>query len=148
MDVKRADESAVPEKTRLDPVVGIRERVAEAMERELAAAQREALRKEEELQVSRTRAAKDHRKSGDAAEWQLVEAGHTRALQIIRVNEQQVRTQATVVEKVRAKTRSAQLALEVVKRAADRKRTEQVQARAKQDAKQLDQIATLMFSHG
>ena len=138
----------MPEKTRLDPVVDLRERAATAVERELAAARREALRKEEELALSRLRAAKDHRASGDAAEWQLVEAGHARSLQLVRVKEQQVRAHAVVVEKVRVKAQSAQMALEVVKRAADRKRTEAVQAREKQDARQLDQIATLLYSHG
>lgn len=138
----------MPEKTRLDPVVDLRERAATAVERELAAARREALRREEELALSRLRAAKDHRASGDAAEWQLVEAGHARSLQLVRVKEQQVRAHAVVVEKVRVKAQSAQMALEVVKRAADRKRTEAVQAREKQDARQLDQIATLLYSHG
>jgi hypothetical protein len=144
----RDEDSSVPEKTRLDPVVDLRERAATAVERELAAAQREALRKDEELALSRVRAANDHRASGDAAEWQLVEAGHARSLQLVRVKEQQVRAHAVVVEKVRVKAQSAQMALEVVKRAADRKRVEAVQAREKQDAKQLDQIATLLYSHG
>jgi flagellar biosynthesis chaperone FliJ len=144
----RDEESSVPEKTRLDPVVDLRERAANVVERELAAARREAIRKDEELAQSRVRAAKDHRASGDAAEWQLVEAGHARSLQVVRVKEQQVRAHAVVVEKVRVKAQSAQMALEVVKRAADRKRTEAIQARAKQDAKQLDAIATLLYSHG
>jgi flagellar biosynthesis chaperone FliJ len=146
MRVRRDEREIVPEKTRLDPVVDLRERAATAVERELAAAQREALRKDEELAQSRVRAAKDHRASGDAAEWQLVEAGHARSLLTVKAKEQQVRAHAVVVEKVRVKAQSAQTALEVVKRAAGRKRTEAVQAREKQDAKQLDAIATLLFS--
>ena len=138
----------MPEKTRLDPVIDLRERAASAVERELSAARREALRKEDDLASSRVRAATDHRKPGDAAEWQLVEAGHARSLQTVRVKEQQVRAHALVVEKVRVKVESAQMALEVVRRAAGRKRTESALAREKQDARQLDQIATLLFSHG
>jgi flagellar export protein FliJ len=137
----------VPEKTRLDPVVDIRERAAEAVERELAAAQREARRKEQDLAAARERASKDQRRPGDAAEWQLVEAGHARSLQLVRAKELQVSAHATVVEKVRVKAQSAQMALEVVRRAADRKRAELVLARDKSEAKQLDAIATLLYSH-
>jgi flagellar biosynthesis chaperone FliJ len=146
--VQRDDHQHVLEKTRLDPVVDIRTRASEAVERELSAARREALRQERELAAARASAANDQRKPGDAAEWQLVEAGHTRSLQMVRVKEQQVRAQATVVENVRVKAQSAQMALEVVRRAADRKRAEAVQIREKADAKQLDAIATLLFSHG
>jgi flagellar export protein FliJ len=136
----------VPEKTRLDPVVDMRERAAEAVERELAAARREAQKREQELAAAKARAAVDQRQSGDAAEWQLVEAGHARSLQMVRTTEQQLRAQATVVEKTRVKAQSANMALEVVRRAADRKRAEAIQTRAKADAKQLDAIATLLYT--
>jgi flagellar export protein FliJ len=140
-----ADELSV-EKTRLDPVVDLRERASDAVERELTSARAEAERREQDLLAAKARCAVDQRRASDAAEWQMIEAGHARSLQLVRAKEQSVKQQTSVVEKVRQKATQARIALEAVKRAADRKRTEQIQFRERSEARQLDAIATLLYS--
>lgn len=133
-------------RTRLDAVVDLRERAKEKAERELADAQRELSQRRSQLDAAREVAREDHRAAGEVSHWLLVEAGHARALHLVRTQEARVLQSVRGEGAARVKVGFVQRQLEVVQRAADRKRSELRSAGEKAESKQLDQLASLLYS--
>ncbi len=84
-------------RTRLDPAVKLQEHREENSLHDLAKASRAAAEADETLRVAHARARHDHRQVGTAADWQLAEHAHTRALADVAVAERSAKTATQAV---------------------------------------------------
>ncbi|HVP68870.1 MAG TPA: hypothetical protein VMT17_16585 [Anaeromyxobacteraceae bacterium] len=133
-------------KTRLDKLVQVRERSEDRALSNLAKAREVLGRAQESLSRAAALASADHRATSHAAHWEVEEAAHVRALQVLRAARTDV-TQAAAGEALaRAGYVEARKAAESARRVADRKRAEMLRGLAKADARRLDEIGTLAFN--
>ncbi len=131
-------------RTRLDVVVAVREREEEKAK--VAVAKAEAL-----VQAARARASEakakaqvDHRARSDASSWELTELAHHRAMADARKAEKEAEAAQKQAEHVRVKLTSAHQRAEVVRRAADSRRTEIVREADRADTKEFDDVASML----
>jgi len=133
-------------KTRLDRLVQLRERSEDKALANLAKAREVLGRAQQALSRASVAAKADHRGKGHAAQWDVEEAAHVRALQSLRAA-RGAATQAAAGEDVaRQGYVEARSKAESTRRVAERKRAEILRERAKTDTKRLDEIGTLAFN--
>jgi flagellar export protein FliJ len=139
-------DSNVKPATRLDAVVKLREKDEERARIELAEATRHAAAAERAASDARARAREDSRQRGMAAEWELTESAHFRALREAAQAERAAHaaTQKLVVK--RESWGSAYKKAESMRRVAETRRQELIAEAASKERKELDEVAILL--HG
>jgi len=135
-------------RTRLDKLVQLREREEDHAAVGLARAQHRLHAARERLERAVEASRADARVPGDAAHWELEEAAHGRALQLVRVAEGEVSSASVRREDASASYRDARQDAETVRRAADRKRAELILELSRRERRSLDEVATLRFNRG
>jgi flagellar export protein FliJ len=136
----------VPPKTRLDAVVKLRERDEDRARRELAEAQRHAQAADQALRDAETRARHDARSSGTAADWELADHSHARALVEARQAERAAKAATERLGSSRSHYVGMRARAEAVRRIVEVRRAELVSQAETAERKQLDEIATLLFN--
>lgn len=134
-------------KTRLDPVVRLREQDEDEARRALAAQlqQLRALRDAEARAHAATRL--DGRQSAAAAQWDLVDQAHVRALAAAEQARAEVRAAEERERQVRAAHHQAHARAEAVRRVAEARREELRTEWSRREARALDDIAVAAFAH-
>jgi flagellar export protein FliJ len=131
-------------KTRLDVVVKLRERDEESARTVLADSER-ALRQAEEEAVRTLEATRlDLRVSGSAADWQLLDAAHGRALYDAAVAANAAHAAAQHHEKSREVYSSAYKRAETIRRVAETRRAELIAEAEGKDRKEMDELGVLL----
>jgi hypothetical protein len=133
-------------KIRLDPVVKLEEQREELRLREMAEAGRKLKTAEDALEASRARAASDNRRTASASDWLLAELSHTRALSDVRAAEHAVRSASDESAATRTRYRAAHSKAEAIRRVADLRVNEIIQAREATERKELDELAILGYA--
>lgn len=133
-------------KIRLDPVVKLEEQREELRLREMAEAGRKLKTAEDALAVSRARAAADERRMASASDWLLAELSHTRALSDVRAAEHAVRLASDESTATRTRYTAAHSKAEAIRRVADLRVNEIIQAREATERKELDELAILGYA--
>jgi flagellar biosynthesis chaperone FliJ len=133
-------------KIRLDPVVKLEEQREELRLREMAEAGRILKTAEDALTASRARAVADERRSASASDWLLAELSHTRALSDVRAAEHAVRSANDESEATRTRYTQAHSKAEALRRVADIRVGEIIQAREASERRELDEIAVLSYA--
>ena len=138
----QAEGIPVPPKTRLDPVVRLKEQREELALRGLADAARALTAAEEQLRRSRDTAAADCRKSGPApaSEWLLTELAHTRALADVRQAELAVKAANDVSLTSRTDYTAAHSNAEALRKVQALRVEEVLQQRASTERRELDEF--------
>lgn len=131
--------------TRLDAVVKLREKDEERARLELAEAQRQAAAAERAAAAARDRAKQDLRARGSAAEWELTELGHFRALRDAAVAERTAQAASQKVVASRQSWGTAYKKAESMRRVADARRAEIVSEIETKERKELDEIGTQIY---
>ena len=140
-----AEEWFVPPKTRLDAVVKIREKDEDTARIQLSEDQRRQLAAVAALEEARSRARHDARTSGRAMDWDLADRAHQRALLDARIAEHAVTAAEEKVGTSRANYVAAYAKAEAMRRVVETRRSDIIKEREKAEAKQLDEMATLLF---
>lgn len=143
---ERAETNLMRPRTRLDPVIKLEEQKEERKLAELAAAGRQAQTAEQALAQARSRAVEDHRCSALAIEWQITEMAHARALVDVHSAERAVRQAEVVVTRSREAYRQVHSKAEALRRVAAVRVEEILMARAKAEAKEVDELAVMTFN--
>jgi len=133
-------------KTRLDRLVQLRERSEDRALSNLAKAREVLGRAQQVLSRAAAAAQADHRGKGHAAQWDVEEAAHVRALQSLRHARGEVSQAAAGEAMARQGYVEAHTQAESTRRVAERKRAEIVRERAKADTRRLDEIGTVAFN--
>jgi flagellar export protein FliJ len=133
-------------RTRLDKLVRIREREEDEALADLARAQSKLRAAHEKLASAVEAARADRRAPGDAALWDLEEAAHRRALQVVRHVQGEVAQATKGQNSAQGEYLSARQDAETVRRVAERKRGEIVQELDRKERRSVDEIATLRFN--
>jgi hypothetical protein len=138
----RTEGIPVPPKTRLDPVVRLKEQREEIALRGLADAARRLAAAEDELRRSRDTAAADCRKSvpAPASEWLLTELAHTRALADVRLAELAVQAANDVSLTSRTHYTVARSNAEALRKVKALRIEEVLQQRASIERRELDEF--------
>lgn len=132
-------------KLRLDPVVKLEEQREELRLREMAEASRKLKTATELLANMRASAAADERRSSRAWDWQLAELSHTRALSDVRAAEHAVLSASEESSVTRVRYTAAHSRAEAIRKVADARAGEIMQARASAENRELDELAILRF---
>jgi flagellar biosynthesis chaperone FliJ len=130
-------------KIRLDPVVKLEEQREELRLREMAEAGRRLKTAEELLADKRTRAGADERRLASACDWQLAELSHTRALSDVRAAEQVVRAASEDSNVTRDRYSAAHSRAEALRKVAEVRVGEIIQARDTAERREQDEMAIL-----
>jgi flagellar export protein FliJ len=138
-----AEKKDVRPRTRLDPVVKLREQNEELRRRELADAGRKLKTAEEQLEESRARAHSDQRRTASASDWQLAELAHGRALMEVRTAEQAVQSAAEESSASRERYATARSKAEAVRRVAALRVEEILAGREAVERRELDEVGTM-----
>ena len=133
-------------KIRLDPVVKLEEQREELRLREMAEAGRKLKSAEDTLAASRARAVADERRSASASDWMLAELSHTRALLDVRAAEHAVRSANDESVVTRTRYTEARAKAEALRRVADLRVGEIIQAREATERRELDELAILGYA--
>ena len=132
-------------KTRLDRLVGLRQRTEDGALCDLASARRALWSAQDRLAGAIRQSQADHRSSADSAFWVVEEAAHRRALQLARGARLDVSQAAASEAAAREGWVDAHREAEAVRRVADRKRDEQRKGLARVETRQLDELGMLGF---
>lgn len=124
-------------------MVKLEEQREELQRRELAEASRRRLTAEEVVARARGLARSDERRQAAAADWQLAELAHLRALSELRVAEQALSSAAAESEASRARYTAAYSRAESLRRLAATRAADILQERDKAERKELDELAIL-----
>jgi flagellar biosynthesis chaperone FliJ len=138
-----AEETLVRPKIRLDPVVKLEEQREELRLREMAEAGRRLKTAEDSLADTRARAGADERRPASAWDWQLAELSHTRALSDVRVAEQVVRAASEDSNVTRDRYSAAHSRAEAIRKVAEVRVGEIIQARDTAERREQDELAIL-----
>jgi flagellar export protein FliJ len=133
-------------KTRLDPVIKLEEQKEERKLAEMAAAGRQVRSAEQTLADARSRAEADHRRAATAIDWQITEMAHARALVDVHNAERAVSHAHAVATTSREAYRVVHSKAEALRRVAATRVEEILMARAKAEAKELDELGVLTFN--
>ncbi len=134
-------------KTRLDPIVKLRGHEEEKAQIVLASAGREVLTARQNLADAEVRLLKQGRVGELARDYEVADAARSRAAHDVRQAADQVTRAKFREEQARTAYISAHRKVEVVRRAADRKREDLVTEQNKAENKEIDTLATLMYSY-
>lgn len=132
-------------KTRLDRLVGLRQRTEDGALFDLASARRALWSAQDRLAGAIRRSRADDRGSGDSALWVVEEAAHRRALQVARGARLDVSQAAASEAAAREGWVDAHREAEAVRRVADRKRAEHRKGLTRVETRQLDELGMLGF---
>ncbi|MFT3709068.1 MAG: flagellar FliJ family protein [Archangium sp.] len=132
-------------RTRLDVVVQVKERVEEKAGLALAKAETAVRSAQDRLEVAKQNAKADHRARGDVSQWEMQELAHRRALSDVSKANKEVESLKKSAETVRAHFVNANRAAEVVRRVADARRDELMKEQARNEDKQLDEAASMLW---
>ena len=132
-------------KTRLDPLVEIRENDEKTARIKLAAAMREKQATEEMVQESAEKMAADHRSQGEVAQWIVNDTAHMRARLDHESAEEQMNQADESLEQARTEHEQAYQKARVLRRVADSQRQRQIDANRRKERQALDEIAILRF---
>jgi flagellar export protein FliJ len=132
-------------RTRLDVVVQVKERAEEKAGLALAKAETAVRTAQDRLEAARLSARVDHRARGDVSQWEMQELAHRRALADVSKASKEVDSLKKSAETVRAHFVNANRAAEVVRRVADSRRDELTKEAARNEDKQLDEAASLLW---
>jgi flagellar export protein FliJ len=132
--------------TRLDKLVHLREKQEDDALEHLARARASVQAAQVRLESAVRAARADGRDRGQAALWQLEEAAHRRALQIVRTAQGEVAAAVERQETATSGYREARQDAEVMRRAQGRKRAEIVQQQGRRERRAADEAATLRFN--
>jgi flagellar export protein FliJ len=135
-------------KTRLDKVVTVRERTEDAALTHLARARATLQEAHAHLAGAMARSRTDGRARAQVEFWQLEEAAHARDLETVRAAQEQLARATNTESEARSGYVSAHREAQVVRRVADRKRTELRTSAEKAEQKQSDEQATQRFNYG
>jgi flagellar biosynthesis chaperone FliJ len=127
-------------RTRLDSAVRLQEQHEERALEELALASRRASEAEAALAQARERARQDHRTVGRAAEWQLADMAHVRALGEVTRAQQEAQEAVVQVDSSRSQYASAYARAEALRRVADTRRQEILRARDRAEDRALEEL--------
>lgn len=130
-------------RTRLDSAVRLQEQHEDRALEELALAARRAAEADAALARARERASQDHRGVGRAAEWQLADVAHVRALHDVARAQQEARKATEVVDNSRTQYASAYARAEALRRAADNRRQEILRDRGRAEDRALEELDLL-----
>ncbi len=130
--------------TRLDAVVKLREKDEERARRELADAQRNAVAAETAAAAARDRAKQDLRGRGSAAQWELTEIGHFRALRDAAVAERAAHAAGEKVVATRQNWGAAYKKAESMRRVAEARRDEIIAEAETKERKEFDEIGAML----
>ncbi len=133
-------------KTRLDPLVRIRERSEEGALDNLANAQRSLGRARERLASVRALATRDLRSPGAAALWATEEAAHARVLHAVRGAEREVAQARGSEHAARVAYERAWRDAEASRRLREKARRAIVHEAERREQHALDELATLAFN--
>ena len=133
-------------KTRLDPVVQMRERGEESALQGLARAQQAIARARDRLRAMNDRAAADERAAGEAAMWAAEESAHTRALQEARAVERELAQAHGAERAARAAYERAWRDAEATRRLREKIRQDLAHDAEKREQRALDELATQGFN--
>jgi flagellar export protein FliJ len=136
----------VPPKTRLDAVVKLRERDEDKARRDLADAQRHAQAADQALRDAESKARHDARARGTAAHWELADHAHARALVEARQAERAANAATERLGSSRTHYAGVRARAEAARRIVEVRRAEVVSQAESAERKQLDEIATLLFT--
>lgn len=134
-------------KTRLDPVVRLREREEQQARLRLAEAIRKTADAKQRLLDARLRYAEGLRTTALAAIWVVADDARGRALREVQRCEGDVTRAAAEEERVRAEFVAAHRAAEAVRRVRDARREEYRAEVARRERIEFDELAGLGFFH-
>ena len=101
---------------------------------------------EEELAAKQERLRRDERARGKAADWELAESARMKAISDAKKAAVVLADARAVETRARDRYIEAHRKVEVVRRAADRKREEIARDGDAKDRKEMDQVANLLYS--
>jgi len=140
----RSDEGTVNPKNRLDAAVRIREVDEDRARVTLAEAQRLAMKSAAVVHEAAKRALADHRGSGTAADWTLIESAHIRALQDARRAEVEKSAAEEKLGISRERFVGARTRAEALRRVLEARRSEMQAAERLSEHKAMDEVAVLL----
>lgn len=131
-------------RTRLDPVVKLREREEKSSREHLARATAEA--QSAFARVTQTQASvnRDERRSADVAEWAMLDAAHCQARTELHRAQAKLESATVNVGAARAAHTTAHSRAEAVRRAAEARRAEHQQEQARAESRELDEVGSLL----
>ena len=132
-------------KTRLDPLVEIRENDEKTARIKLAEAMREREATQQMLMDSEERMSQDHREQGEVAKWIVSDAAHMRARLDHETVEEQMSQADQSLEQARTEHEKAYQKARVLRRVADSQRQRQIDANRRKERQALDELAILRF---
>lgn len=132
-------------RTRLDTVVRLREREEEKAAQAVAKAESAVRVAADRRDEARARQMRDLRARQDVAHWETSELAHHRALVDEKKAEKELEQARRSAGQVRATYTSVHQRAEVVRRVSDARRLEAVREENRVEAKQLDEVASLLF---
>jgi flagellar export protein FliJ len=132
-------------RTRLDTVVKVKERAEEKAAHDLAQAESAVRAAREKMEQAHERAQADFRARHDVAHWEAQELAQHRALAEEKAAEREVAHARKKALEVRAVFTDARQRAEVVRRVADSRRDEARREADRQESKQLDEVASVLF---
>ena len=138
--------NAVKPATRLDVVVKLRERDEEQARTLLANSERAVKAAAAETLAALERARKDLRVSGSAADWQLLDAAHGRALVDAAAAAQAEAAAHQRLSESRVVYSFAYQRAETIRRIAETRRTELINEAEAKERKELDELGVIL--HG
>lgn len=141
----RAEAIFVPPKTRLDPVVRLKEQREQLSLRALADSARQLAAAEEHLRRKQHAATADARKTvaAPASDWLLTEQSHTRALADVRQAELAVAAANQVSSSSRTQYATAHSDAEALRKITALRVGELMQERAAAERRELDEFSVL-----
>ncbi len=133
-------------RTRLDRLVQLREKQEDDALVGLARARAHVDEARARLQLAEHAARADGRARDRAELWQLEEAAHRRALQVVRRAQGEVSAAVDRHQTASVGYREARQDAEAMRRVAERKRAELVQVETRRERRAADEVATLRFN--
>ena len=135
-------------RTRLDKVVQLRERAEEGALSNLARARAAVQRAQESLTLAVEVSRRDARALGPADLWHLDELQHRRAVQQVRIAEDEVKKAAEHEVHARDGYTAARRGTEIVRRVQEKRRAEILSDLDRRERRDADELATLRFNAG
>lgn len=131
----------MPLKTRLDPVVKLRERAEDECAIELARASEMTRQARDKLALIDDRLRRENRRQGDAADWELAEAATARALKERKVAEAELKKAEGAEAAARVAYAQAHKKAEAVRRVAEARRKAILKEAEVAERKLMDEVA-------
>ncbi len=134
-----------PPATRLDAVVRLKERDEERTRLELVRTAEATRRAKAAAEEALARTRQDSRKKDSAAVWEMHEAAHASALREAKLAADRANESRKHEDAAREKHQVARRNAEALRRVVETKREEIVQDQRRQERRESDEIASLLF---